>query len=250
MKDEQKKLTDAKADLKKYEDAASKRWADGKGSLSQFGIQVKAALIATVFAFLGSLVLALLVHVVTGGNFTTDKKSEQEGLDQTEHGEAGFDFGTAYDAIPTGSSTEPKAAKVPPGGKRLRSDCRRRREGGLMKAWSELCMPSENPIDPDFSAVYPYVTTVQGNRFRFRGGNPARLSAIFRSCSRRSSASNSKCGWKSNIHLVDGRLAIARCAHRQQTTFGEFIRENDRRDHPPGEAGRRAGGARTSATCT
>ena len=31
-------------------------------------------------------------------------------------------------------------------------------------------------FDPDFKAVYPYVTTVQGNRFRLRGGDPKGLS--------------------------------------------------------------------------
>ena len=28
---------------------------------------------------------------------------------------------------------------------------------------------------PEFSAVYPYVTTVQGNRFRFRGGDRVKM---------------------------------------------------------------------------
>ena len=30
---------------------------------------------------------------------------------------------------------------------------------------------------PEFRAVYPYLTTVQGNRFRFRGGDPSAVSA-------------------------------------------------------------------------
>ncbi len=38
--------------------------------------------------------------------------------------------------------------------------------------------------DPDFLAVYPYVTTVTGNRFRCRGGDPEevtqRLASLFR----------------------------------------------------------------------
>lgn len=155
--------------LKKYE-------ADGKGSMTQVIIQFKAALISTLFAFGVSLLLVFLVHAGTGGNFTTSLKNETEGLDQTEHGEVGFDYGGAYDAIPTGAATEPKAAKVPPGGKRFAVIVEGVENGGLMKAWSELCVPSEDPIDPDFKAVYPYVTTVQGNRFRLRGGDPAVLS--------------------------------------------------------------------------
>jgi len=40
-----------------------------------------------------------------------------------------------------------------------------------------VVQPSEQPIDPDFKVIYPYVTTVSGNRFRLRGGDPAKLSA-------------------------------------------------------------------------
>ena len=167
--DEELKKLDA-GTLKKYE-------KDGRGSLTQFFIQVKAAVIATLFAFLISLVLAFGIHAASGGNFTTDAKSEMEGLDQTEHGEVGFDFGGGvYDAVPTASTAEPKAAKVPPGGKRFDVIVEGIENGSLMKAWSELCVPSEDPIDPDFKAVYPYVTTVQGNRFRLRGGDPSTLS--------------------------------------------------------------------------
>ena len=44
--------------------------------------------------------------------------------------------------------------------------------GELMHAWSELCQPGSIPPEPEFKAIYPNVTTVQGNRFRFRGGDP------------------------------------------------------------------------------
>jgi Amt family ammonium transporter len=177
LKAEQKKLTDGKADLKKIEDDLTDLYAKDKGPLSQFGIQLKAALFATFFAFGLSLLLALFTQVVTGGNFTTTKAKESEGLDLTEHGEIGFDLSVGYDSIPTHGSAEPKAAKVPPGMKRFDVVVEGVENGGLMKAWSELCQPSEGPIDADFQAVYPYVTTVQGNRFRLRGGDPAKLSA-------------------------------------------------------------------------
>ena len=38
--------------------------------------------------------------------------------------------------------------------------------------WNELCQPSDRPSDPDFVAVYPLMTLIKGNRFRFRGGQP------------------------------------------------------------------------------
>jgi hypothetical protein len=41
-----------------------------------------------------------------------------------------------------------------------------------MHVWSDLCRPGSMPPEPEFKAVYPNVTTVQGNRFRFRGGDP------------------------------------------------------------------------------
>jgi hypothetical protein len=52
-----------------------------------------------------------------------------------------------------------------------------------MKVWTELCQPTKEPADADFLAVYPYVTTIRGTKFRCRGGNPEelakRLSALF-----------------------------------------------------------------------
>ena len=45
----------------------------------------------------------------------------------------------------------------------------------LIDVWSELCQPRPEAPSPEFRTVYPFVTTVQGNRFRFRGGEPARM---------------------------------------------------------------------------
>ena len=47
--------------------------------------------------------------------------------------------------------------------------------GKLLHAWTELCQAGEQPPSPEFRAVYPFMTTVQGNRFRFRGGDPPML---------------------------------------------------------------------------
>jgi hypothetical protein len=48
--------------------------------------------------------------------------------------------------------------------------------GELIGAWSRLCQAGPKPPTSEFRAVYPFVTTVQGNRFRFRGGDPTLLS--------------------------------------------------------------------------
>ena len=163
------------SEIKKVQDKIDGYKKDGKGAFTQISIQLKAAVISAVLAFVVSLVLALVVQVATLGNFRTSDSDESEGLDQTEHGETGFDFG-GVDTFPTVSSKEPKAAKVPPGGKRFEVVVEGIENGGLLTAWSQLCQPKEGPIDPDFKAVYPYVTTVQGNRFRLRGGDPKGLS--------------------------------------------------------------------------
>jgi hypothetical protein len=46
------------------------------------------------------------------------------------------------------------------------------KNGELMHVWSELCKPTQTPLEPEFKAIYPNVTTISGNRFRFRGGDP------------------------------------------------------------------------------
>jgi len=167
---------EAPGDLAKMEDKIAGYKKDEKGPMTQPIIQLKAASISAAFAFVASLILAGLTQLLTLGNFRTSDPDENEGLDQTEHGETGFDF-FGPETYPAAGSKEPKAAKVPPGGKRFEVIVEGIENGGLMTAWSQLCQPKDGPLDPDFKAVYPYVTTVQGNRFRLRGGDPKALSA-------------------------------------------------------------------------
>ncbi|MCE9534093.1 MAG: ammonium transporter, partial [Planctomycetes bacterium] len=176
LEKEKKDLLDEIANLTKQEGISKGFFEKEKGPLSQFWIQVKASLFSMIFAFVLSLILAVIVQAGTMGNFSTDKKSEVEGLDLTEHGEVGFDLATGYDSMPIGAGAEPRTAKVPPAQKRFAVVVEGVENGGLIKAWSELCQPSSDPIDADFKAVYPYVTTIQGNRFQLRGGEPAKLS--------------------------------------------------------------------------
>lgn len=163
-------------ELATLEKLVADRQAAGKSSLSQPGIQLIAAATALVYSFFASLVLVALVQVMTLGNFRTSEKDEVEGLDRTEHGEVGFDFGLTGDTVPSSPSTSPRSAKEPPGTKRFAVVVEGVENGGLLQAWSDLCKPSEGPVDADFKAIYPYVTTVNGNRFRFRGGDSAKLS--------------------------------------------------------------------------
>jgi ammonium transporter len=141
------------------------------GDLTQVVIQFKAAAVSVVFAFVASLILVKLVDVVFG--FVTDAKAETEGLDRTEHGEVGFDLGPALESAPERPLHEPRPASVPPDGlKRFTVVLDGADQERLIQAWSALCQAGPKPPAPEFLTVYPYVTTVQGNRFRFRGGNP------------------------------------------------------------------------------
>jgi hypothetical protein len=145
------------------------------GGLSQLGIQTVAACVAVAYSFVMSLVLVKVIDLVWG--FCLRPQAESEGLDRAEHGEVGFDFGLAYEQVPEAPAPEPRAANVPPDGHQRFTVVL---EGGdqdeIGRTWSDLCQPGHGAPE-EFRTLYPYVTTVQGNRFRFRGGDPATLSA-------------------------------------------------------------------------
>jgi ammonium transporter len=150
--------------------------ADGllKGGVGQVGIQLVAAVTSVVFAFLVSLALVKGVEALCG--FTTEPRAETEGLDRTEHGEVGFDLGPALEYVPEREPQEPRPATVPPDGhKRFTVVIEGATNGDLIHAWSDLCQIGAKPPTEEFKAVYPYLTTVQGNRFRFRGGDPTAM---------------------------------------------------------------------------
>jgi hypothetical protein len=140
----------------------------GEPGAAQVIKQLKAAALSAGLAFGVSFVLIKVLDLLMG--FVTDERSEITGLDQTEHGEAGFDYGPAMESASLGSF-EPRAATVPPGGKRFSIVVDGVNNGDLLHAWSDMCQPGK--ADPAmFKEVYNNVTTVTGNRFNFRGGDP------------------------------------------------------------------------------
>ena len=73
------------------------------------------------------------------------------------------------------SDTEPKPAKVSPDGvHRFALILEGVPPEKIRAVWSDLCKPQKE-LSVDFLAVYPFMTTLQGNRFRFRGGKPEHL---------------------------------------------------------------------------
>jgi Amt family ammonium transporter len=146
-----------------------------EGRAAQIMVQFVAAAVAAAYAFVATLVLVKVIDGVFG--FSLDAKSEIDGLDQSEHGEVGFDFGPTLAETPSEAALhEPRPASVPPNGKRhFTVVVDGPSKGELMHAWSNLCQTGNGPPGPEFRAVYPFVTTVQGNRFNFRGGDPSQM---------------------------------------------------------------------------
>jgi Amt family ammonium transporter len=144
-------------------------WSIGRGS--QVGIQALAAVAAAGYGFGVTLVLVKAIDALWG--FRLEAEAEAEGLDLTEHGEVGFDLVAApLEDVPETQPPEPRPATVPPDGVgRYTVVVDGPSQAELMHAWSELCKTGKGPPSPDFRAVYQHVTTVQGNRFRFRGGD-------------------------------------------------------------------------------
>jgi ammonium transporter len=142
------------------------------GHFGQVGVQLVAALAAMAYAFAATLVLVKVIDMTWG--FCLDSASEGEGLDRNQHGEVGFDLGPALELIPERPPHEPRAASAPPNGiGRFTVVVEGAQNGDLISAWSKLCQSGPEAPTPEFLAVYPFMTTVQGNRFRFRGGDPA-----------------------------------------------------------------------------
>jgi Amt family ammonium transporter len=140
------------------------------GRAAQISVQLLAALVAAAYAFVVSAVLVKVIDSVW--SFRLSAEAEGDGLDVTQHGEVGFDLtGGVPEEVPELRLPEPRAASVPPDGQqRFTVVIEAADQAELIKAWSSFCQAGVEP-SPDFRAVYPYVTTVQGNRFRFRGGD-------------------------------------------------------------------------------
>jgi ammonium transporter, Amt family len=144
---------------------------------AQIKWQIMASVMSAVYAFVVTGGLVLLIDKTIG--FTVPAKEETVGLDLSQHGEVGFDYGGASMEEMGGTELpEPKAAATPPNGplsKRFTVVVEGADPTTLAKAWTDMCQPGEQPPSPSFRAVYPYFTTMTGNKFRFRGGDPVAL---------------------------------------------------------------------------
>jgi ammonium transporter len=146
--------------------------ANTSGRASQIMVQTKAAVIAAGYSFGLSLVLVFLIDKLWG--FNLPARDENEGLDRSEHGEVGFDMSPALEMVPEAPAHEPRRAWVPPNGKPHFTIVIEGAEPDVLRnAWSGMCGAATAPPSPEFRSIYPFLTTVKGNRFHFRGGDPS-----------------------------------------------------------------------------
>ncbi len=149
---------------------------------SQIHAQLLAVGAAAAYAFLVTGILVALIEYTIG--FTVKPDAEAVGLDLSQHNETGMDMGPDVDAGAV--VTMPKAANTPPGltnghSKRFTVVIEGVAAKDLHKAWEELCKPTEEGPSKEFAAIYPYLTTVKGNLFRFRGGDPVTIKETLKS---------------------------------------------------------------------
>ena len=167
-------LTGALASATLYPDAAFV-----KNSLAeQLYIQAVASLAAAGYAFVVTAVLVLVLEYTIG--FTLRPEDESLGLDRAVHGEVGFDYeGASLEEMPGTPGVEPRPALAPPNGfagsKRFVVVVDGAAPDQLVKVWADMCHPKDHAPSPAFKAVYPNFTTVSGNRFLFRGGDPVTM---------------------------------------------------------------------------
>jgi len=135
--------------------------------------QIKAACFSAVYAFGATCLIILLIDKTIG--FTCTPKDEAAGLDLSMHGEVGQDLGPDVDASALLTMKSAVAPPVNGSGKRFSVVIDGPTSAQLMAVWSKLCQSTDGPPSKEFRAVYPYITTVSGNKFRFRGGDPVVL---------------------------------------------------------------------------
>jgi ammonium transporter, Amt family len=144
------------------------------GSASQLAAQCIGLVACVAWTFVMSYAFFLVVGRFVGNR--VGPTTELQGLDVPELGVVGY-FNEDPAAAKSGlgrPAAEPRPAVAPPPASENRfSVVIEGTDASTVKAiWNDLCQPSDRPSDPDFTAVYPLMTLIKGNRFRFRGGQP------------------------------------------------------------------------------
>jgi ammonium transporter, Amt family len=143
------------------------------GNSSQFFAECIGVLANIVWVFAAAYVCFWIVEKLIGNRVRPEV--ELQGLDVPEMGVLGYineDPKTPEGHL-THAPAEPRAAVVPGDGlPRYSLVVEGLAPDKLRDIWANLCQPGKEPPSKEFLLVYPHMTTVQGNRFRFRGGDP------------------------------------------------------------------------------
>ncbi|MBY0523984.1 MAG: ammonium transporter [Gemmataceae bacterium] len=127
-----------------------------------------------VWVFTASFVFFWIVEKLMGNRVSAEV--ELQGLDIPEMGVLGYinEDPKTPEGHFSSTSAEPRPALAPPpkGGGRFVVTVQGADSDTLKETWSEMCKPSAGPPPKEFLLIYPQMTTMQGNRFRFRGGDP------------------------------------------------------------------------------
>jgi ammonium transporter, Amt family len=140
------------------------------GDASQLAAQLIG--LAACLAWVLPVTLGFLLLVRRFAGLRVIPVVEVQGLDVPELGTVGYLVEDEKFAENRYRYVDPRPANVPPD---LGKTFTVRVEGIdvelMRKIWSDHCQIGDKAPTADFKAVYPYMTTVRDNRFRFRGGD-------------------------------------------------------------------------------
>ena len=133
------------------------------------------AVVACIFWGVAGGAIVFKLASVVAGSPRVAREVELSGLDIAEVGVPAYRelLNSVSGATPFVSEPRPAVAPSATGKKRFSVIVEGVDSATLISLWSGFCQSGSTPPSDEFKAVYPYLTTVTGNRFRFSGGDPS-----------------------------------------------------------------------------
>jgi Amt family ammonium transporter len=146
--------------------------AGADGGTGQLLRQTVAVVVTYIFCGVGTFILLVIVNAIT--RVRADQQEEIIGLDLSQHSERAYVLSPGENLA---LAHEPKPATVPPArpGKRYTLVLNGIDADVMSTRWRTLCQNGSTEHPPEFAAIYGQVSTVRGNRFNFRGGDPRHM---------------------------------------------------------------------------
>ncbi len=146
--------------------------AGADGGSGQVLKQLAAVLVTYVFCGVGTFVLLVIVNAIT--RVRADQQEEIVGMDLSQHSERAYMLGAGENIAVMG---EPRPATRPPApiGKRFTVRLNGIGADTMTERWRSLCQNGTTPHPPEFKGIYSLVSTIRGDRFHFRGGDPQQV---------------------------------------------------------------------------